>query len=205
MSDVSPSRRPFEATQDEGQMSDLSAAFRPYPFFGQLTPCNGGAPRVIPARRGFRRLAGMTFWWCSRAVSRSSFLCLAACRTRSSAWDTPARPWVRGVLCQLVFPSASPLRSTGSAVAILALFAGFPATMGGQTSTVRASSSTAPRLLDADYLRPPKIARREISRFPNMERTRMPGSQTTRGPSGTRDHAPEHVAFRSTDYVGTPN
>ncbi len=33
----------------------------------------------------------------------------------------------------------------------------------------------------------------------------MPGSQTTRGPSDTRGHAPERVAFRSTDYVGTPN
>ena len=33
----------------------------------------------------------------------------------------------------------------------------------------------------------------------------MLGSQTARGRSGTRDSAPEHVAFRSLDSVGTPD
>jgi hypothetical protein len=37
-------------------------------------------------------------WWRS-AVNRSFFLCLAACRTRFSAWVTRARVCVRCVLC----------------------------------------------------------------------------------------------------------
>lgn len=33
----------------------------------------------------------------------------------------------------------------------------------------------------------------------------MLGSQTARGRSGTRVHAPSHVAFRRLDSVGTPD
>ncbi len=57
----------------------------------------------------------------------SFFLCLAACRTRSSACDTRSRPCVRCVLCWLAFPLAPALRSTGSAAVETALFVGFPA------------------------------------------------------------------------------
>ena len=47
--------------------------------------------------------------------------------------------------------------------------------------------------------------RREISRFPYKERTRMLGSPTTRGRSGTRICAPERLAFRQDNGVGAPN
>ena len=46
--------------------------------------------------------------------------------------------------------------------------------------------------------------RREISRFPFKERTRMLGSPTTRGRPGARDDAPGHMAFRQDKDVGTP-
>ena len=55
------------------------------------------------------------------------FLCLAACRTRSSAWDTPARICGRSVLCWPAFPSVPALRSTASAAGRPALFGGFGA------------------------------------------------------------------------------
>ena len=54
---------------------------------------------------------------------------LAACRTRSSAWDTLARSCARRVLCWRAFPSVPALRSTGSAAGFPALFVGFDATM----------------------------------------------------------------------------
>src|SRR5271165_5468426 len=69
-------------------------------------------------------------WWRS-AVNRSFLLCLAACRMRSSAWDTPARSCARSVLCWPAFPLVPALRSTGSAAAGAALFAGFIATISG--------------------------------------------------------------------------
>jgi hypothetical protein len=72
----------------------------------------------------------MPTWWRS-AVNRSFFLCLAACRTRSSAWDTLPRFCARHVLCWLAFPSAPALGSTGSATGRPALFVGFVATMAG--------------------------------------------------------------------------
>ena len=59
----------------------------------------------------------------------SFFLCLAACRTRSSAWDTLSRSCARRVLCWPAFPSAPALGSTGSAAGRPALFVGFIATM----------------------------------------------------------------------------
>ena len=64
-------------------------------------------------------------------MNRSFFLCLAACRTRSSAWDTLTRSCARRVLCWSAFPSAPALRSTGSAAGCPASFAGFLATMAG--------------------------------------------------------------------------
>ncbi len=48
-----------------------------------------------------------------------------------------------------------------------------------------------------------RLVRPEISRFPRKERAHMPGSMTTPGRSGARDFAPERVAFRSGDGVGT--
>ena len=69
-------------------------------------------------------------WWRS-AVNRSFFLCLAACRMRSSACDTLSRFCARRVLCWPAFPLAPALRSTDSAAGRSALFAGFIATMAG--------------------------------------------------------------------------
>ena len=64
-------------------------------------------------------------------VNLSFLLCLATCRTRSSAWDTLSRSCARRVLCWLAFPSAPALGSTNSAARRLALFVGFTATMAG--------------------------------------------------------------------------
>src|SRR5260221_13437921 len=69
-------------------------------------------------------------WW-SSAVNLSFFLCLAACRMRSSPCDTVARFCARSVLCWLAFPSALALGSTNSAADCSALFVGFTATMAG--------------------------------------------------------------------------
>jgi hypothetical protein len=49
------------------------------------------------------------------------------------------------------------------------------------------------------------LAKPEISRFPHKELPHMPGSPTTPGWAGTRDDAPDHVAFRDSDHVGTQN
>ena len=68
----------------------------------------------------------MVRWWKS-AVNFSFFLCLAACRMRSSACDTLSQSCARHVLCWLAFPSASALGSTGSAADCSTLFVGFPA------------------------------------------------------------------------------
>ena len=61
----------------------------------------------------------------------SFFLCLAACRTRSSAWVTRARIFVRCVLCWSAFPLAPALGSTASSAGCPASFVGFSATMAG--------------------------------------------------------------------------
>src|SRR5712675_2073747 len=71
-------------------------------------------------------MAGST--WCKSDVNRSFFLCLAACRTRSSACDTLARSCARRVLCWSAFPLVPALGSPGSAADRSALFVGFPAT-----------------------------------------------------------------------------
>ena len=64
-------------------------------------------------------------------MNRSFFLCLAACRTRSSAWVTRSRFCARSVLCWPAFPSVPALRSTGSSTGRPASFVGFGATMAG--------------------------------------------------------------------------
>ncbi len=68
----------------------------------------------------------MLIWWKS-AVNRSFFLCLAACRMRSSACDTLSRSCARRVLCWSAFPLVPALGSTDSAADRSALFVGFTA------------------------------------------------------------------------------
>ena len=71
-----------------------------------------------------------TLTWCRSAVNFSFFLCLAACRMRSSACDTLSRPCVRYVLCQLRIPlgPAPSLHRAPQPVARLCSL-GFSATM----------------------------------------------------------------------------
>src|SRR3954451_14005180 len=71
-----------------------------------------------------------------------------------------------------------------------------------QTSRVRASSASTPRLPNADQ-RYSSLVKPEISRFPHKERPHVPGSPTTPGWASARDDAPVHVAFRDSDHVGT--
>src|ERR1700724_3441184 len=73
----------------------------------------------------------------------------------------------------------------------------------GLTSHARASPASAHHLPDADQ-GATALARREISRFPDKERTHMLGSTTAPGRPGARDDAPGHVAFRSKHSVGAP-
>ena len=71
-------------------------------------------------------------WKVGRNHRLPFFLCLAACRTRSRAYDTRSRPCVRCVLCSLAFllvPALGPTGSAASAIVADALFVGFPATM----------------------------------------------------------------------------
>src|SRR5208337_4533900 len=95
----------------------------------QVTPSTPGAASFLRASNARRSVSGL-MWWRS-AVNRSFLLCLAACRMRSSAWDTPARSCARSVLCRPAFPLVPALRSTNSAAAVAALFAGFIATISG--------------------------------------------------------------------------
>jgi hypothetical protein len=90
-------------------------------------------------------------WW-SSAVNRSFFLVLAASRTRSSAWLTPARCRARSVLCRLSIRfAAQPPRSPAFAPPAPPRVAPrcSPASSlpcRGLTSHLRASPATAPRL-----------------------------------------------------------
>ena len=71
----------------------------------------------------------------------SFFLCLAAFRTRSSAWDTLSRICARRVLCWPVFPLVPALGSTASAAGFPALFGGFAAHMRAESVKVFQESS----------------------------------------------------------------
>ena len=100
----------------------------------------------------------------------SSFLSLAAFRTRSSACDTRSRPCVRCVLCSFAFPSAPALCYTGSAASATdvasALFVGFPAPIAGSDfsrSCIIGYGSSPPRCGPAAIDR---AVERELSRFP---------------------------------------
>ena len=92
------------------------------------TPSMSGHPR--PQRRKASPSRSMVRWWKS-AMNCSSFLCLAACRMRSSACNTLPQSCARRVLCRTAFPSASTLGSPDSEAHRCASFAGFPATHGG--------------------------------------------------------------------------
>src|SRR6478736_3945879 len=121
----------------------------------------------------------MPTWWRS-AVNRSFFLSLAACRTRSSAWDTLARFCARRVLCWPAFPSAPALGSTGSAADCPALFVGFVATMAGSDFSRPCITGYGSSPSRCGPARQAPVGR-EISRFPRKERPCMPGSLTTPG------------------------
>ena len=134
----------------------------------------------------------------------SFYLCLAACRTRSSACDTLSRSCARRVLCWPTFPLVSVLGSTGSAADRSALFVGFAATT---TESLLGLMHHRLRLL-VFPMRTCGIhpqAKPETSRFPCKELPHMPVSLTTPGWAGARNNAPVHVAFRETDNVGTRN
>src|SRR5271155_2202208 len=113
-------------------------------------------------------------WWRS-AVNCPFFLRLAASRTRSSAWVTRTRLWVRCVLCWSAFPLVPGLGSAGSSASRPASFVGFVATMpesdfsgsciGGSGSSPSRRGPCDPTGLMADP---------EISRFPRKERPYMP-------------------------------
>src|SRR5262249_1901134 len=71
--------------------------------------------------------------WCSSAVNCAFLSRRAACRTRSSACDTPGPALCPGCGLLAAFPSVSPLSSPTSAAAALlglALFGGFAGTTG---------------------------------------------------------------------------
>src|SRR5271166_4644362 len=136
-------------------------------------------------------------------LPRHPILCLAASRTHSSAWVTPARFCIRSVLCWSAFPSAPALGSAASSAGRPAPFVGLVATLaGGLTSLARSSPATAPRLPGA--IRPARAPPdgQEISRFPREELEHMPGSQTTPGRAVLALIATVRMAFRHRDIVG---
>ena len=108
-----------------------------------MTQTPPGARRARAAREPARHDHGATL------------LCLATCRTRSSACDTRSRPCVRCVLCQLAFPSAPTLGSANSAAGCPALFVGFSATMAGSDfsrSCITGYGSSPPRCGPAQHV-----------------------------------------------------
>src|SRR5262249_29274742 len=93
-----------------------------------------GAALRLSARNAVRSVSTLR-WWRS-AVNRSFFLCLAACRTRLSAWVTRFRLWVRCVVCWSAFPLAPALGSTASAAGGPALFGDFTAVESGEVGLI---------------------------------------------------------------------
>jgi hypothetical protein len=138
-------------------------------------------------------------------VNLSFFLCLAACRTRSSAWVTRTRLRVRRVLCSPAFLLVPALGSTGSAAVAPALFVGFTATTAVSDfsrSCIIGYGSSPSRCGPGQHPARWLLADREISRFPNKKRLHMPGSATTPDRPGARDIAPVRVAFHGRNCVG---
>ena len=145
----------------------------------------------------------MLRWWRS-VVNFSFFRCLAACRTRSSAWVTRTRLRVRRVLCSLAFLSVPPWPHDSAAVAP-ALFVGFTATTAVPDFSrwcIIGCGSSPSRCGPEQHAAPLLLVDREISRFPNKKRLHMPVSVTTPDRLGARDGAPVHVAFHIRNCVG---
>ena len=102
--------------------------------------------------------------WCRSAVRRSFEFLVAACRIRSAACDTLARPCVRRVLWLPGFPLAAALLSRDSAGAGAPLFAPF-------IDTMTASDCFASFIISSDFS------------FPFATPTRLPGrSEALPGP-----------------------
>ena len=89
-----------------------AAVARVLPHRPATLPLSTGSGFALERIERYRSVSTV-MWWRS-AVNCSFVLCLAACRTRSSAWVTRSRPCVRSVLCWSAFPLV-PARSTGSA------------------------------------------------------------------------------------------
>jgi hypothetical protein len=136
-------------------------------------------------------------------VNRSFPSSLAAVRTRSSPGGTLTRLGVRRVLARPVFSLAPPFAPPTPAPVARRRSPASQLLWRGLTSHARASPASAHHLPDADQ-GATALARREISRFPDKERTHMLGSTTAPGRPGARDDAPGHVAFRSKHSVGDP-
>jgi hypothetical protein len=105
-------------------LGSSSASYSPH-----VMPSTPAAASRRNEKNAARKLSGLRWW--SSAVNRSSFRCLAACRTRSSAWVTRSRFCARGVRRRSTFSSVPALGSAGSASGCPALFVGFTATMAG--------------------------------------------------------------------------
>src|SRR5271157_4533417 len=145
-------------------------------------------------------MAGST--WCRSEVNRSFFLCLAACRTRSSACDTLSRSCgpARALLSRVSLgprPWLHQLRD-GSLRFVHRLHSYYDG--------VRLLGSVHHRLrllvFPTRTCGIPPQAKPETSRFPCNELLHMPVSLTTPGWADPRNNASVHVAFRKTDDVG---
>src|SRR5262245_26777758 len=130
----------------------------------------------------------MLRWWKSD-VNFSSFLCLAACRTRSSACVTRTQPCVRCVLCSPTFLLVPALGSTGSAASATdvasALFVGFAAIMAEcdfSRSCIIGYGSSPSRRGPVQRHSLGLLVDREISRVPHKKRTIAVGTQVTPRP-----------------------
>ena len=135
--------------------------------------------------------------WCRSAVNFSFFLCLAACRMRSSARDTVSRLCARPVLLLARIP--------------LGLALGSDRLRSGSIRFVRRLPSCCGRIFRADCLRPriigdgssPSRCRirqstcppvgRGVSRFPRKELPHMPVSSTTPGAYTGRSRYRAHL------------
>ena len=135
-------------------------------------------------------------------MNLSFFLCLAACRTRSSACDTLSRSCARRVLCWSAFPLVPVLGSTGSAADRSALFVGFPAT----TTESDFSGSCIIGYGSSPSRCGPAVSSRRPNPRPPGSRARSfrtcQGLRPRRAGRALAIIAPVHVAFRVSDHVG---
>jgi hypothetical protein len=127
----------------------------------------------------------------------SFFLCRAAVRTRSSAWDTLTRSCARRVLCWPAFPLvAVPRLREGRLLARPAPPRIAPPCSPAsrllrrrQTSQARASPATTPHLPDADRRRPPAGQTRDLP-VPVQRASAHARVSDHAGRDGARDSAP---------------